>query len=91
MMHSRPWGELLTDRRDEAWVLIMSVPTDLLVSGGRGAWEAPGKIRYLSLYQPITAETDVIIDRLKVFIVGDEQMDSNRERYFKLWNTKLIL
>jgi len=83
LINSRPWGELLTDKRDEARVLIMGVPFDLSVSGGRGACEAPERIRRLSRYQPATTETGAIMDRLKVFDAGDVPLDLNWERYFK--------
>lgn len=83
MMNARPWGELLTDKRAEARISIMGVPFDLAVSCGRGAYEAPERIRLLSRYQPATTETGIILDQVKVFDAGDVPVDLNWERYFK--------
>jgi len=83
MIDPRPWGELLTNKRDQARVCVMGVPFDLAVSCGRGTCEAPERIRHLSRYQPATTETGVILDRVKVFDAGDVPVDLNWDRYFK--------
>ncbi|KJS12056.1 MAG: hypothetical protein VR67_11285 [Peptococcaceae bacterium BRH_c8a] len=83
MIDTHPWGELLTNKRDEARVCIMGVPFDLAVSCGKGAYQAPEKIRYLSRYLPATTEDGVYLNQVKVFDAGDVQVDLNWERYFK--------
>jgi len=83
MIDTHPWGQLLTNKRDEARICIMGVPFDLAVSCGKGAYQAPERIRYLSRYLPATTEGGACLDRVKVFDAGDVQVDLNWERYFK--------
>ncbi len=83
MIDPRPWGELLSDNLDQARVRVMGVPFDLAVSCGKGAYQAPERIRELSRYMPATTETGVILDRVKVFDAGDVPVDLNWERYYK--------
>lgn len=83
MIDPHPWGELLTDKRDEARVCVMGVPFDLAVSCGKGASQAPERIRYLSRYLPVITETGICLDKVRVFDAGDVPVDLNWERYFK--------
>ena len=83
MIDLHPWGDLNTNNPSEAKICIMGVPFDGAVSCGKGAAEAPEKLRDLSRYLPATTETGIILDNLKVYDMGDIAIDLNWERYYK--------
>ncbi|HHY91191.1 MAG TPA: agmatinase [Clostridiales bacterium] len=79
-----PWGELATEDFEKADILLKGIPWDCAASGGKGAAEAPDRIRQLSKILPPITESGIIMDQ-RFFIKdeGDFDVDLNWERYFR--------
>ena len=82
MIDLNPWGELYTAEMEEAKVCIMGVPFDGAVSCGKGAAQAPEKIRALSRYLPPFTELGDKIDKIRIFDAGDVAADLDWTRYY---------
>jgi agmatinase len=78
-----PWGELLTEKVEEASVCVLGIPFDGAVSCGKGSAMAPERIRMLSRYLPPVTETGIILDKVKVYDTGDVAIILDWEEYFK--------
>ncbi|MCX5775201.1 MAG: agmatinase [Firmicutes bacterium] len=78
------WRELNTDNIESADVIIMGVPFDENVSCGKGAAQAPAKMRELSAYLPPVTEDGKIIKGLTVCDFGDveKSLHENVPEYF---------
>ncbi|HWQ78746.1 MAG TPA: agmatinase [Anaerovoracaceae bacterium] len=83
MIDLKPWGDLNTEKAEDAKVCIMGIPFDGAVSCGKGTALAPEKIRTLSRYLPATTETGQIIKNLKAFDMGDVAIDLDWARYYQ--------
>lgn len=77
------WPRLLTDNVFEADVMLMGVPFDGAVTGGKGAALAPAKIRELSEQLSVITEDGYSLEGWKVFDWGDPEYDLDWERYYK--------
>ena len=78
------WRELNTDNIEGADVIIMGVPFDENVSCGKGAAQAPAKMRELSVYLPPVTEEGKIIKGLLVCDFGDVEKSAHENvvQYF---------
>jgi agmatinase len=76
-----PWGELNTPDADKADLLIKAVPWDMAASAGKGAMEAPDKLRQLSKVLPPATEAFIIED-FSVCDLGDFDPHLNWEQYW---------
>ncbi|MDR2356382.1 MAG: agmatinase [Clostridiales Family XIII bacterium] len=81
MLDLTPWGELSASDISEAKICVMGVPFDGGVSCGKGAAEAPARIRSLSRYLPPYTEEMLRIDG-RLYDAGDIPLDLNWERYY---------
>ena len=78
------WAELLTDNLEKADVIIKGIPFDGGASFGKGASQAPDRIRYLSRVLPPVSEEGIIFkDKFFVKDEGDFDVDLNWKRYYK--------
>ncbi len=83
-MLNKPWTELNTPVIENADVLLKAVPWDNAASAGKGAWQAPERIRQLSKILPPFTENGTELKDFHVFDAGDFQVDLDWER---LWET----
>ena len=81
-MKNEPWAELLTHEKEKADIQIFGIPFDGAASIGKGASEAPERIRQLSKGLPPTTDEGIILDDFFINDAGDAPMDLNWERYY---------
>lgn len=81
-MHSLPWAELATTDENKADINVYGIPFDGAASIGKGASEAPERIRQLSKGLPPTTEEGVILEDFLIYDAGDAPLDLNWERYY---------
>ncbi len=78
------WAELAVDDIKKADVIIKGIPFDGAASVGKGACQAPDKLRQLSKVLPAVSEEGIVFkDRFFVKDDGDFEVDLNWERYYR--------
>lgn len=82
MIDLTPWGDLSTERMEEANICVLGVPFDSAVSCGKGTALAPERMRMLSRYLPPITETGIILDKVKVYDEGDVAICLDWEKYY---------
>ncbi len=82
-MTNKAWAELNISDINKADVLIKAVPWDSAASAGKGASQAPDRIRQLSKILPAFTENGTELKDFFVFDDGDFEVDLNWERYWK--------
>ncbi|SDK03431.1 agmatinase [Natronincola ferrireducens] len=83
MKYRLPWGELYTEKLDEADVVILGIPFDSAVSNRKGAAEAPDKLRELSRILPPVTEEGLLLKDFKVYDHENVEISLDWQKYFK--------
>ncbi|AOY75995.1 agmatinase [Clostridium formicaceticum] len=83
MKYRLPWGEIYTDKIDEADIIVLGIPFDSAVSNRKGAAEAPDKLRELSRILPPVTEEGLLLRNFKVYDHENVEITLDWEKYFK--------
>ncbi|RJX19954.1 MAG: agmatinase [Desulforudis sp.] len=83
MKQTNPWGGLYEPNLDAADVVILGIPFDGAVSAGKGAAEAPDRLRDLSRILPATTEEGFLLKGLRVRDEGNVPKNLDWEEYFR--------
>jgi agmatinase len=80
---SRDWAELATTSIEKADVIIKATPFDGAASVGKGACQAPDRLRQLSRVLPAVTEEGIVLKDFHVKDEGDYEVDLNWERFYQ--------
>lgn len=83
MKYRLPWGDLYTDKLDNADIAILGIPFDSAVSNKKGASEAPDRMRELSRILPAATEEGLLLKNFKVYDHENVEITLDWEKYFK--------
>ncbi len=82
MSASTIWREILTEKKEEADVLVLGIPFDGAASVGKGAAHAPKTIRECSTVLPPVNIAGEFFEDLRIYDEGDVEFTLNWEKFF---------
>lgn len=82
-MFQTPWRELLTDKMENANVIVKGIPFDRAVSVGKGTAQAPSRVRHFSRFVPPITEEGIILNKPFIKDEGNFEVSLNWDKYFQ--------